>query len=138
MEDRRQNVMCKMNVLREKYMELKRICKSQNMEIKKLRTERVATLKMLDNDADHTFTENKELIKKYKSRISDLENKLKIEIKKNNNSKQLNCSDTSFRYKMLTKLYYEIMKFCNNQYVFVHCCLSVLSCFYFSVLFSKL
>ncbi|XP_071872740.1 spindle apparatus coiled-coil protein 1 spindly isoform X2 [Bombus fervidus] len=97
-EDRRQNVMNKMNVLREKYMELKRICKSQIMEIKKLRTERVATLRKLDNDADHTFTENEELIKKYKSRISDLENKLKIEIKKNSNSKQLNCSDTSFRY----------------------------------------
>ncbi|XP_033315644.1 spindle apparatus coiled-coil protein 1 spindly isoform X2 [Bombus vancouverensis nearcticus] len=97
-EDRRQNVMNKMNVLREKYMELKRICKSQIMEIKKLRTERVATLRKLDNDADHTFIENEELIKKYKSRISDLENKLKIEIKKNSNSKQLNCSDTSFRY----------------------------------------
>lgn len=110
MEDRRQNVMNKMNVLREKYMELKRICKSQIMEIKKLRTERVATLRKLDNDADHTFIENEELIKKYKSRISDLENKLKIEIKKNSNSKQLNCSDTSFRYKMLIKLYYEILQ----------------------------
>ncbi|XP_060816799.1 protein Spindly [Bombus pascuorum] len=97
-EDRRQNVMNKMNVLREKYMELKCICKSQIMEIKKLRTERVVTLRKLNNDADHTFTENEELIKKYKSRISDLENKLKIEIKKNSNSKQLNCSDTSFRY----------------------------------------
>lgn len=102
--------MNKMNVLREKYMELKRICKSQIMEIKKLRTERVATLRKLDNDADHTFTENEELVKKYKSRISDLENKLKIEIKKNSNSKQLNCNDTSFRYKMLTKLYYEILQ----------------------------
>ncbi|KAK1124573.1 hypothetical protein K0M31_020475 [Melipona bicolor] len=99
-EDRRQNVVNKMNALREKYVELKHTCKSQITEIKSLRTERAAILGKLENDAHYTLTENEELIQKYKSRISNLENKLKSEIKRNSefDSKQSNCSDASFRY----------------------------------------
>ncbi|KOX79244.1 hypothetical protein WN51_09045 [Melipona quadrifasciata] len=99
-EDRRQKVVNKMNALREKYVELKRTCKSQITEIKSLRTERAAILGKLENDAHYTLTENEELIQKYKSRISNLENKLKSEIKRNSefDSKQSNCSDASFRY----------------------------------------
>lgn len=99
-EDRRQNVVNKMNALREKYVELKRTCKSQITEIKSLRTERAAILGKLENDAHCTLTENEELIQKYKNRISNLENKLKSEIKRNSefDSKQSNCSDASFRY----------------------------------------
>lgn len=105
----------KMNALREKYAELKRTCKSQITEIKSLRTERVAILGKLENDARYTLTntENDELIQKYKSRISDLENKLKSEIKRNSDSKESNCSDASFRYKVSIKLHFT--KFCNNH-----------------------
>ncbi|XP_006570533.1 protein Spindly [Apis mellifera] len=96
-EDRRQNIMSKMNVLREKYMELKRVYKSQTAELKMLKAERVATFRKWENDTNHISTENEELIQKYKNRISDLESKLKCEIKKND-SRQLDRSDTSFGY----------------------------------------
>lgn len=97
-----------MNALREKYAELKRTCKSQITEIKSLRTQRAAILRKLENDAQYTLTENEELIKKYKSRVSDLENKLKSEMKRNSefDTKQSNCSDASFRYKVLIKLHF--------------------------------
>ena len=113
MEDRRQNVVNKMNALREKYAELKRTCKSQIAEIKSLRTQRAAILGKLENDAHYTPTENEELVQKYKSRISDLENKLKSEIKRNSefDSKQSNCSDASFRYKSANQItFYEILQ----------------------------
>ncbi|KAF3421560.1 hypothetical protein E2986_02243 [Frieseomelitta varia] len=96
-EDRRQNVVSKMNALREKYAELKRTCKLQIAEIKSLRTQRAAILRKLENDAHYTLTENMELVQKYKNRISDLENKLKSEIKRNREFDS-NCSDASFRY----------------------------------------
>lgn len=98
-EDRRQNIMNKMNVLREKYTELKRIYKSQTAELKMLKAERVATFRKWENDTNYISTENEELFQKYKNRISDLESRLKCEIKKND-SKQLDRSDTSFGYKM--------------------------------------
>lgn len=88
-----------MNVLREKYIELKRIYKSQTAELKMLKAERVATFRKWENDTNHISTENEELIQKYKNRISDLESKLKCEIKKND-SRQLDRSDISFGYKM--------------------------------------
>ncbi|CAK9828817.1 hypothetical protein ANTRET_LOCUS6270 [Anthophora retusa] len=97
-EDRRQDTVTKMNVLRDKYAEIKRVCKSQMAEMKMLRAERAATLRKWENDVDHTLMENEQLIQKYKNRISDLENKLKSEIKKNDDSKQFKCTDASFRY----------------------------------------
>ena len=99
-EDRRQNVLSKMNTLREKYAEAKRTCKAQMAEIKILRAKRVETLGQWKNDADRTtWSENDQLIQKYKDRISDLEGKLKSEIKKNNDTKQPNnCADPSFEY----------------------------------------
>ena len=99
-EDRRQNVLGKMNALREKYAEAKRACKAQMAEIKVLRSKRVETLGKWKNDADRTrWSENEQLIQKYKDRISDLESKLKCEIKKNTDTKQLNnCTDPSFEY----------------------------------------
>lgn len=90
-----------MNVLHEKYVEIKRAYKSQIAKIKVLKAEHVATLRKWENDAGHTLSENEELMQKYKSRISDLENKLKTEIKKNDDdSKQLNSTDASFGYKI--------------------------------------
>ena len=99
-EDRRQNVLGKMNTLREKYAEAKRMCKAQMAEIKILRAKRVETLGQWKNDADCTrWSENHQLIQKYKDRISDLEGKLNSEIKKNNDTKQLNdCANPSFEY----------------------------------------
>ncbi|KZC05431.1 Nuclear pore complex protein Nup98-Nup96 [Dufourea novaeangliae] len=87
-----------MNTLRDKYTEVKRICKAQVAEIKTLRTERIAVLSKWENDTDHALAENNELIQKYKNRISDLERKLKSEIKKNDETKQLNFKDASFGY----------------------------------------
>ena len=98
MEDSRQNVLGKMNTLREKYAEAKRTCKAQMAEIKVLRSKRVETLGQWKSDAERArLSENEQLIQKYKDRISDLEGKLKSEIKKNNDTKQLNnCADPSF------------------------------------------
>ena len=99
-EDHRQNVLGKMNMLREKYVEAKRTCKAQMAEIKILRAKRVEILGQWKNDADDTrWSENTQLLQKYKDRISDLEGKLKYEIKKTNDTKQLNnCADPSFEY----------------------------------------
>nr|XP_034175441.1 protein Spindly [Osmia lignaria] len=97
-EDRRRNVIDKMNTMREKYIEMKRLYKLQATEIKMLRAERIAALRKWENDADDMSAMNDELIKKLKNRISDLENKLKLEIK-NNNMKKENYSDVaSFEY----------------------------------------
>ncbi|XP_053981412.1 protein Spindly [Hylaeus volcanicus] len=97
-EDRRQNVVSKMNTLHKKYTEVKRLCKAQAAEIKVLRTERISALRKWENDMDHTLTENDELIRKYKNRISDLESKLKSVIKKNDDAEQSNSNDGSFPY----------------------------------------
>lgn len=98
MEDRRQNVLGKMNTLREKYAEAIRTCKAQKAQIKILRAKRVETIGEWKNYEDRRiWSENDQLIQKYKDRISDLEGKLKSEIKKNNDTKQLNnCADPSF------------------------------------------
>ncbi|XP_076669735.1 spindle apparatus coiled-coil protein 1 spindly [Andrena cerasifolii] len=99
-EDRRQNVLGKMNTLREKYAEAKRTCKAQMAEIKILRAKRVETLGQWKNDAGRTrWSENDQLIQKYKDRISDLEGKLKSEMKKTSDTKELNnCAHPSFEY----------------------------------------
>ncbi|XP_029042642.1 protein Spindly-like [Osmia bicornis bicornis] len=97
-EDRRRNVIDKMNTMREKYSEMKRLYKLQATEIKMLRAERIAALRKWENDAGDMSAMNDELIKKLKNRISDLENKLKLEIK-NNNTKKENYPDVaSFEY----------------------------------------
>ncbi|XP_076166935.1 spindle apparatus coiled-coil protein 1 spindly isoform X2 [Ptiloglossa arizonensis] len=97
-EDRRQNVVNKVNVLHEKYIEVKRICKTQTAEIKMLKAELVSSHKKWENNTDHTLAENDELIQKYKKRISDLESKLKFEIKRNHDTRELNSNDISFTY----------------------------------------
>lgn len=85
-----------MNTLREKYTEAKRTCKAQMAEIKMLKTERATTFTEWKNYTDHTLAMNDDLAQKYKHRISDLENKLKCEIKKKQDEIQLNSIDPSF------------------------------------------
>ncbi|XP_017878463.1 protein Spindly [Ceratina calcarata] len=96
-EDRRQMLMSTMSKLRDQYRVVKRICKSQIIEIKKLRAERTATLRQWEADFNNTL-ENEELIQKYKNRISDLESKLKTEIDKNTDSKEPDSTATNFEY----------------------------------------
>ncbi|XP_076242452.1 spindle apparatus coiled-coil protein 1 spindly [Calliopsis andreniformis] len=97
-EDRRRNVVDKMNILRDKYAEVKRVCKAQMAEIKMLKTERATILREWKNYTDHTLATNDELIQKYKNRMFDLEDRLKSEIKRKEDTKQLNSVDASFGY----------------------------------------
>lgn len=84
-----------MKSLREKYTEMKRLYKLQATEIKMLRAERIAALRKWENDSNDMLAMNDELIKKLKNRISDLENKLKLEIKKNDNTKKENYPEVA-------------------------------------------
>ncbi|XP_076648021.1 spindle apparatus coiled-coil protein 1 spindly isoform X2 [Halictus rubicundus] len=97
-EDRRRDMVNKMNALHRKYTEVKRTCALQMAEIKMLKKERVSTLSEWENDAGNVSAEMEELLQKYKSRVSDLERKLKSEIKKNEQSDQENVESATFAY----------------------------------------
>lgn len=94
-EDRRQSTLDKMKKLREQYVIMKRMCKSQIAEIKKLSKERIAMFRELETI---NSVENDELIKKYKDRIFDLERKLKAEINKKSESKLPESADACIKY----------------------------------------
>ncbi|XP_012134667.2 spindle apparatus coiled-coil protein 1 spindly [Megachile rotundata] len=108
-DDRRRNVTDKMNALREKYTEIKRVCKSQATEIKMLRAERAAAYRKWENDADQVSAVNDELIQKYKNRISDLESKLKLEIKKNDDTKKEDSGD------VVSLQYFQTLMYTKNK-----------------------
>nr|XP_033342387.1 protein Spindly-like [Megalopta genalis] len=87
-EDLRRGMVSKMNVLNRKYAEVKRKCAEQMAEIKMLQSKQVTMLSKWENNTGNASAEMDELLQKYKSRVSDLERKLKSEMKKNRDSDQ--------------------------------------------------
>ncbi|XP_078047229.1 spindle apparatus coiled-coil protein 1 spindly [Augochlora pura] len=87
-EDLRRGMVSKMNVLNRKYAEVKRKCAEQMAEIKILQSKQVTMLSKCENSTGTASAEMDELLQKYKSRVADLERKLKSEMKKNNDSDQ--------------------------------------------------
>lgn len=83
----------KMNMLSNKYNEAKQALNMKMTEVKLLRAEKVTMARKWETDAIDTLQENTDLLNKYKSRIFDLENKLKAEIKKNDQLEEIQSTD---------------------------------------------
>lgn len=83
----------KMNMLSNKYNEAKQALNMKMTEVKLLRAEKVTMARKWETDAIDTLQENVDLLNKYKSRIFDLENKLKAEMKKNDQLEEVQSTD---------------------------------------------
>lgn len=83
----------KMKVLSNKYNEAKQALNMKMTEVKLLRAEKVTMARKWETDAIDTLQENTDLLNKYKSRIFDLENKLKAEMKKNDQLEEIQSTD---------------------------------------------
>ena len=96
-EDRRQMLLDKMKMLSTKYNEAKQALDSRSSEIKLLRAEKIAISRKWETDIVDTLQENADLLVKYKSRIFDLENKLKVEMKKNDEMEETQFANDDFK-----------------------------------------
>lgn len=96
-EDRRQMLLDKMNVLQDKYKETKQALNKKTNEIKALRAEKAAMVRKWETDAIDALQENADLLDKYKSRIFELENKLKAEMKRNNQPEEVRFDGDNFK-----------------------------------------
>lgn len=87
----------KMKTLSNKYNEAKRALNTKMTEVKLLRAEKIAMTRKWEFDAIDTLQENADLLNNYKSRIFDLENKLKAEMKRNDQVEKIEFTDDSHR-----------------------------------------
>ncbi|XP_011648277.1 protein Spindly-like [Pogonomyrmex barbatus] len=95
-EDNRLMLLDKMKSLQSKYKEKKRTLNAKMTEIKLLKAEKAVMARKWESDAIDTLQENTDLLNKYKSRVSELENKLK-KIKKDN-VEEIQSTDDAFNY----------------------------------------
>ncbi|KAL2715863.1 spindle pole body component 110-like [Vespula squamosa] len=93
-EDRRQLAVNKVTILKKKYDELKQAYDIKTEEVKTLKTEKASILRKWD-ECVNIFSEDNELINKYKNRIRDLEKKLLLVQQSNIETKTI---DNSFSY----------------------------------------
>lgn len=77
-----------MNELQDKYNEAKRTLNKKLIENKSLKAEKAAMVQKWETDVIDTLQENTDLLDKYKSKVFELENKLKDEIKKKKSSRR--------------------------------------------------
>ena len=96
-EDRRQMLLDKMKTLSTKYNEAKQALDSKTCEIKLLRAEKIAISRKWETDIIDTLQENADLLVKYKSKIFDLENKLKAEMRKNDEIEETQSANDDFK-----------------------------------------
>ncbi|XP_025986220.2 protein Spindly [Solenopsis invicta] len=97
-EDRRQVLMDKIKVITNKYNEVKRALNTKTAELSTLRAEKFKVTKQWEADMYDTLQENEDLLNKYKSRVFDLEKKLKAEMKKNEQMEETQFTENSFNY----------------------------------------
>ncbi|KAF7404674.1 hypothetical protein HZH66_003580 [Vespula vulgaris] len=93
-EDRRQLAVNKVTILKKKYDELKQAYDIKAEEVRTLKTEKASILRKW-NECVNIFSEDNELINKYKNRIRDLEKKL-LEVQQTNT--ETKTIDNSFSY----------------------------------------
>ncbi|XP_036142659.1 protein Spindly [Monomorium pharaonis] len=118
-EDRRQMLMDKMKVMTNKYNETKRALNVKIAELNTLRAEKFKVTKKWEADMNDTLQEKEDLLNKYKSRIFDLEKKLKVEMKKNE-QEEIQLTEDSFNYAQTlltakTKELKELKEKCEKQ-----------------------
>lgn len=80
-------------MLSNKYNEAKQALNMKMTEVKLLRVEKVTMARKWETDVIDTLQENTDLLNKYKSRIFDLENKLKAEMKKKDQLEEIQSTD---------------------------------------------
>lgn len=83
-----------MKKLQTKYKEAKQTLNIKMKEIHLLRTEKTELIRKWETDVIDTQQENADLLNKYKSRIFDLENKLKVEVERNNQVEEIQSTDS--------------------------------------------
>lgn len=81
-EDNRQKMINDMNSLKKKYLHMKQTYGAKENEIQVLKVEKAALLRKWEGDSVATVDQSAKLIEMYKSRINELEAKLKTEEKK--------------------------------------------------------
>ncbi|XP_046740858.1 protein Spindly-like [Diprion similis] len=81
-EDNRRELIKDLTSMKEKYIEMKETYRAKENEISALKAERATLLKRWKDDDAEMMDHNARLIETYKSRILELENKLKMEVKK--------------------------------------------------------
>lgn len=86
-----------MKELQTKHKETKRALNTKMKENQLLTAEKVVLIRKWETDVIDTQQENADLLDKYKSRIFDLENKLKIEVERNNQVEKIQSTDDSFK-----------------------------------------
>lgn len=96
-EDRRQVLLDKMKALQCKYNETKRLLNVKTTEIDLLRAEKAAMVRKWETNVIDALQENVNLLDNYKSRIVDLENKLKIEINSNKQVEEIPSTNDNFK-----------------------------------------
>lgn len=82
-ENRRQDMMEKMKSMRDSYREMRKSFASKENEIKTLKMELATLLRNCEDNAIESVEQEAALVEAYTTRISDLENRLKEEQKKN-------------------------------------------------------
>lgn len=96
-EDRRKLLLDQLKALQSKNIDIKRALNTKINEVKLLRAEKNAMIRKWETDAIDTLQEKSDLLNNYKSRIVDLENKLKAERKKTNQMTEISLTDDSFK-----------------------------------------
>lgn len=87
----------KMKMLTNKYNDAKRALNTKMAEVKLLRAEKTAMAQKWEIDVIDTLQENADLLNEYKKRTFELENKLRVEIKKNNQMEEIQPTEDSFK-----------------------------------------
>lgn len=96
-EDRRQILLDAMKALQCKYTEMKRKLNVKTIEIDLLRAEKATLIRKWDINVFDALQEDAHLLDKYKSRITDLENKLKIERNSNKQVEEIPSTNDNFK-----------------------------------------
>lgn len=86
----------KMKMLTNKYNNAKRALNTKMAEVKLLRAEKTAMAQKWEIDVIDTLQENADLLNEYKKRTFELENKLRVEMKKNQ-MEEIQSTEDSFK-----------------------------------------
>lgn len=97
-ENRRQDMMEKMKSMRDSYREMRKSFASKENEIKTLKMELATLLRNCEDNAIESVEQEAALVEAYTTRISDLENRLKEEQKKNKQFQKEQQTGSNMKY----------------------------------------
>lgn len=97
-EDRRQHMLEKMKSMRSSYLEMQRTFKLKENQIKTLKLERATLLRQYEETCLESVEQEEALFDSYKTRIRDLENRLKEEQKKSKELQKEQETNSNMNY----------------------------------------